>query len=176
MQVCQRYTADQRVVVICPDSIRNYLTKFADDSWMRRHGFTHTDWEVGTIVDILRAMPKRELVTVNITDSVQAVLDSFKEHGISQMPVLDHGSLAGILTESDVLRFLVNGRATAETAVVEVMERKVSTITLHASSSELPRIFERGEVALVVDDKGKAKAVITKMDLIDILASRQSVS
>ena len=113
---------------------------------------------------------------VNITDSVQTVLDCFKEHGISQIPVLDNGALAGILTESDVLHYLVNGRATAETSVAEVMERKVSTISLHASSSELPRVFERGEVALVVDDDRDVKAVITKMDLIDILASRQTVS
>jgi hypothetical protein len=32
------------------------------------------------------------------------------------------------------------------------MVRKVSTIAPHAPASELPRIFERGEVALVVDD------------------------
>ncbi len=170
MKVCERYNEEGRVVVICPDSIRNYLTKFADDSWMRRNGFTQTDWEVGTIADIVRSMPPRDLVTVDITSPIQVVLDSFKEHGISQIPVLDEGSLVGILTESDVLHRLVNGRARVETSVAEVMERRVSTVSMHASSSELPRIFERGEVALVMDEDRKVVALITKMDLIDILA------
>jgi cystathionine beta-synthase len=26
-------------VVVLPDSIRNYMTKFADDRWMEAHGF-----------------------------------------------------------------------------------------------------------------------------------------
>ena len=30
---------DQKVLVILPDSIRNYMTKFPNDSWMREQGF-----------------------------------------------------------------------------------------------------------------------------------------
>jgi cystathionine beta-synthase len=90
------------------------------------------------------------------------------------MPVLDQGRLAGILTESDLLHALVSGKCPDETIVGEVMVRKVSTVALHASSSELPRIFERGEVALVVDDDRKVLALLTKMDLIEMLARRKS--
>ena len=39
MQVCRELGPGKRVVVILPDSIRNYLTKFADDRWMRQQGF-----------------------------------------------------------------------------------------------------------------------------------------
>ena len=42
---------------------------------------------------------------------------------------------------------------------------------MHARSSELPAIFERGEVAIVLDGE-KVAAIITKMDLIEILANR----
>lgn len=30
---------DQSVLVILPDSIRNYMTRFPNDSWMKKHGF-----------------------------------------------------------------------------------------------------------------------------------------
>jgi len=90
------------------------------------------------------------------------------------MPVLDQGKLVGILTESDLLHHLVAGRGTKETIVAEVMERKVSTVALHASSSELPRIFERGEVAIVVDDQRSVIGILTKMDLIEMLAARKN--
>ena len=58
------------------------------------------------------------------------------------------------------------------TKVAEVMERRVSTVGLNANAGELPRIFERGEVALVTDTDRKVLGIITKMDLIEVLAHR----
>jgi len=172
--VCADMKPGQRVIVILPDSVRNYMTKFVDDAWMRQHGFQQANWEVGTIADVVRAMPKRELVSAELTEHLGDVVDRFKAHGISQMPVLDEGRLSGILTETDVLHHLVSERATRNTSIAEVMVRRVSTVMMHASSSELPRIFERGEVAIVADDELHVIALITKMDLIEMLASRRS--
>jgi len=175
MQVCRDLGKGKRVVVILPDSIRNYLTKFVDDRWMRQQGFTKGDWEVGTVGDCVRALGRREVIALDLNDKLDRATELFRQHGISQMPVLDHGKLAGILTESDLLHHLVSGRANKGTIVAEVMERKVSTVALHASSSELPRIFERGEVAIVVDDQRSVIGILTKMDLIELLAHRTQI-
>jgi cystathionine beta-synthase len=172
LQICRDLPAGKRVVVLLPDSIRNYLTKFADDRWMRQQGFTKGDWEVGTVGDVMRALGRREVISLDLNDRLGRATELFKQHGISQLPVLDQGKLAGILTESDLLHALVSGRVTADTIVAEVMVRKVSTVAMHASSSELPAIFERGEVALVVDGERQVLALLTKMDLIEMLASR----
>jgi cystathionine beta-synthase len=174
MQVCRELGPGKRVVVILPDSIRNYLTKFADDRWMRQQGFFKADWEVGTVADIMRSVARREVISLDLNDRVSRATDLFKQHGISQMPVLDKGKLAGILTESDLLHQLMSGRVDRDTVCAEVMERKVSTVSLHAGSGELPRIFERGEVAIVVDDDRKVLGILTKMDLIEMLAARKN--
>lgn len=171
LKVCADLPAGARVVVILPDSVRNYLTKFVDDAWMRRQGFGQAEWELGTVGDLVRAMPRREVITAEVTERLGDVLDRFKAHGISQLPVLDEGRLAGILTEYDLLHHLVAGRVTRETAVVEAMVRKVSTVAMHTPSEELPRIFDRGEVALVVDEERRVQAILTKLDLIDLLAA-----
>ncbi len=173
MQVSRDLGPGKRVVVILPDSIRNYLTKFVDDKWMRQQGFSKGDWEVGTVADVVRAMERREVISLDVNDKIGRATDLFKQHGISQMPVLDQGKLAGILTESDLLHHLVSGRVTTDTIAAEVMERKVSTVAMHASSSELPRIFERGEIAIVVDDARCVLGIVTKMDLIEMLAMRK---
>ncbi|HWO20287.1 MAG TPA: cystathionine beta-synthase [Kofleriaceae bacterium] len=164
----------KRVVVLLPDSIRNYLTKFVDDRWMRQQGFVKGDWEVGTVADLMRSLGRREVISLNVNDRLGRATELFKEHGISQMPVLDDGKLSGILTESDVLHHLVSGKGTKDTVVAEVMERRVSTVGLGANSGELPRIFERGEVAIVVDDARTVIGIITKMDLIEMLAARKN--
>jgi cystathionine beta-synthase len=176
MQVCRDLGRGKRVVVILPDSIRNYLSKFVDDRWMRQQGFVKGDWEVGTVGDVVRALGRKHIISLDLNDKLERATELFKQHGISQMPVLDHGKLAGILTESDLLHHLVSGRANKDTIVAEVMERKVSTVALHASSSELPRIFERGEVAIVVDDQRSVIGILTKMDLIEMLARRVQIT
>jgi len=39
LQVAPRLKKEERCLVILPDSIRNYLTKFVDDNWMKEQGF-----------------------------------------------------------------------------------------------------------------------------------------
>jgi len=39
LQAAQNLKSNERCLVILPDSIRNYLTKFADDNWMQQHNF-----------------------------------------------------------------------------------------------------------------------------------------
>ncbi len=40
LQAAKKLSKNQSCLVILPDSIRNYLTKFVDDEWMRKQGFT----------------------------------------------------------------------------------------------------------------------------------------
>jgi cystathionine beta-synthase len=176
LQVAKNMRPGQRLVVILPDSIRNYLTKFVSDSWMRQHGFLQADWELGTMQDILRTLGPRELITLEVDAPVSAATELFKLHGISQIPVVDRGVLVGILTELDVMQQLVSGRATPETTVAEAMVRRVSTVLPSQPAGELPAIFERGEVALVVDSHRHLLGIITKLDLIEIVAGRRQQS
>ena len=171
MQLAKQLPLGSRIVVVLPDSIRNYLTKFVDDSWMRQHGFSDTDWEMGSIGDVIRALPPKKVISIEDDKTLGDAVEAFKHHGISQMPCTSGGRLSGIITETDVLELLVHGRDRT-TPLAEVMVRKVSTVSLHESSGALPRVFERGEVAIVVDDDRKVQALLTKMDLIEFLSSR----
>ena len=42
LQIANRLKKGDKCLVILPDSIRNYLSKFVDDSWMEKHGFLET--------------------------------------------------------------------------------------------------------------------------------------
>ncbi|MCK4903634.1 MAG: cystathionine beta-lyase, partial [Candidatus Marinimicrobia bacterium] len=39
LQVANRLKKNQKCLVILPDSIRNYLSKFVSDEWMKEKGF-----------------------------------------------------------------------------------------------------------------------------------------
>jgi cystathionine beta-synthase len=158
-----------RIVVILPDSVRNYMTKFVDDQWMKANGFTESLWETNTIGDTLRALPRRELVTATSADTLADSVMKMKEHGVSQLPVVDEGRLVGIITESDLLSRLVQGSATLASSVAEVMFRKVTTVHVNDDAGTLLDIFGQNLVGLVVDDGERLVGILTKMDLVDQL-------
>lgn len=174
LQVAKEMPKGSRIVTILPDSIRNYLTKFVDDAWMRQHGFVDSDWEMGSIGDVVRALPTKTVICIEDDKTLSDAVETFKAHGISQLPCTSQGRLSGILTETDLLNLLVHGRART-TAIAEVMVRKVSTVQPHESAGTLVQIFEQGEVALVVDEERHVQALVTKMDLIDYLSARAKI-
>ncbi|HET6163676.1 MAG TPA: cystathionine beta-synthase [Planctomycetota bacterium] len=173
LKVAAKMKAGQRVLVILPDSIRNYMTKFVDPQWMRENRFVERDFSMGEIGDVLRALPRRALIAVSVADTLGRAVETMKERGISQVPVLDGDKLAGILTESDVLQGLVAQQWQLGTKVAEAMCRRVSTVTEHTPASMLPEIFGRGEVAIVIDGSQKVLGLLTKIDLVEYLTQTE---
>ena len=170
-KIAEQHGPDKRIVMILPDSVRNYMTKFMDDSWMRENGFHERTWETQTVEDLTRSLGLGEsLHSCTATDTVADSVMVMKEHGISQLPVLEDGRVVGIVTESDLLARLVEGRAALSSSVAEVMFRNVVTIDRGADAGELTRLFAKGNVGLVVDDDKRLLAIVTKMDLVDYLA------
>ena len=145
------------------------MTKFLDDAWMRNNGFADRGWETASVGELLRALPRRELVTATGGETVAEAVKRMKSKGISQLPVVEDGRLIGIMTESDVLGRLVDGRASLESKVAEVMFRNVRTIEEGADAGQLTRLFADGLVALVVDDSRALRGIVTKLDLVDYL-------
>jgi cystathionine beta-synthase len=169
LKVAEKHGPGKRIVVILPDSVRNYMTKFMDDQWMRENGFTEQRWETETVGDLLRALPRREVLCASSSDTIADSVLTMKERGISQLPVVDEGKLVGIVTESDVLGKLVDGRARLSSAVAEVMFRNVRTVHEKEDAGVLTKFFADGLVGLVVDDAQHLRGIVTKMDLVDYL-------
>ncbi|RLG30456.1 histidine kinase [Methanosarcinales archaeon] len=54
----------------------------------------------------VREVMREEVVTCQIDDTIRTASSLLKEHNISGMPVMDGDGLAGIVTESDLLKLL----------------------------------------------------------------------
>ncbi len=176
VEVAKRVGPGKRIVTILPDSVRNYMTKFLDDHWMRENGFSESLWETSTLGDVLRSMPRREIVSASSGDTVADAVMSMKEHGVSQLPVVDDGRLVGIVTESDLLTKMVDGNAQLSSAVAEVMFRNVETANVNEDARVLTALFAQGLVGLIVDDGKRLQGILTKMDLVDHLTHSTSAA
>ncbi|KAI9883291.1 MAG: hypothetical protein M1823_004934 [Watsoniomyces obsoletus] len=133
------WNEDDVIVVVLPDSIRSYLSKFVDDDWLAANDLLpptppdtaptspklssrrmSMDAVHGATVRSLRLKP----VTSVLENSpcAQAV-ETMREKGFDQLPVLaaHGGRLVGLVTLGNLLSYISRGRATGESLVSEVM-------------------------------------------------------
>lgn len=169
IEVAREVGPGKTLVTILPDSVRNYMTKFLDDQWMRESGFTESRWASNTLGELLRKLPQRSIISAAPSDSLVSAVVAMKEHGVSQLPVLDDGVVQGIVTESDLLTKLVEGQASQTTTIAEVMFRNVHVVNQVEDARILGDLFADGLVGLVVDDDRRMMGIITKLDLVDAL-------
>ena len=174
--VARREGPGKRFVVILPDSVRNYMTKFVDDRWMRESGFDDTSWETGSIGEVLRRLPRREVLVAQTAEPVRDAVARMKDNGISQLPVLENDKVVGIVTESDVLGRMLEGTASMDNTVAEVMVRKVETVHAHEDATVLLELFSSNSVGIVVEGDDRLVGILTKMDLVDHLTQHIAAS
>ena len=161
---------DEIAVVILPDSGSRYLSKVFDDQWMRENGFLEGPWGKATVGDLLAGKSQRDVVSVSPLDSVYDAIARMREYDISQMPVISNGRLIGIVTESNLLSYLVLAGNRAEDSIAPIVNRQVTTIGVEASLENVIGMFTEGSAVVAVDHE-QVVGIITKIDLIDYLAA-----
>ncbi len=158
-----------RIVVLLADAGHKYLSKIFNDDWMRENGFLEDSPGIGTVRDLIGAREKRPLVSTRPQASLRDVVGQMKALGISQLPVVEHGKLYGIVAEVDLLRALVTGGKTLESPIGEVVEDDYGTVTPNTKIELLQAVLADAKVA-IVEEGDQVIGIITKIDLIDFLA------
>ncbi|KAL9635922.1 MAG: hypothetical protein Q9164_003165 [Protoblastenia rupestris] len=137
------------VVVILPDSIRSYLSKFVDDDWLAANDLLpptppptnppspiipgqHSRSSMSrsndkspfgdATVGTLRLKP---ITTVSAATTCADAIETMREKGFDQLPVLSASGnkkrLVGLVTLGNLLSWISQGRATPKSPVSEVM-------------------------------------------------------
>lgn len=158
------------IVAVLPDGGSSYISKFYSDEWMRDNGFLEEKGP-GTVGDLLKSK-KRDLIVAAKGQRVDQVIEAFKKHGISQMPVLEKdGTAVGMVHEYDVLNGLIGGTCKMADSIDKLVTPLQGVVTPETSLNKLREIFAGDNVAVVRDGQ-KVTAVVSKIDLIDFLAAK----
>ena len=160
----------ENIVVLLPDGASKYLSKIFNDDWMRENGFLADEPGLGTVADLLRNKSS-EVIVAKSTDRVRDVIARMKAHGISQLPVLDGQKLLGAVAEVDLLRYLVSGEHSLDSAIGPLVESDYATVSPHTKIELVQGLLNEARMAIVMADD-QVTGVITKIDLIDYLARR----
>jgi cystathionine beta-synthase len=160
-----------KILVFLCDGGNKYVSKIFNDEWMRENGFLEDQPGLGTVSDILNAKGRSEIVTATPASKVRDVIATMKRLSISQLPVVEKGKLRGIVAEVDLLRHLVTGSKTLDSAIGDLAEGDYATVTLDTKVELLQAALADAKVAIVTDREA-VKGIVTKIDLIDFLAKQ----
>jgi cystathionine beta-synthase len=169
---CREQTSPKRVVTLACDRGDKYLTKVYNDLWVAAQGYTDRA-PAGDVSDLIaKRYGEGGVETVRPEDTLLTAYNRMRSSDISQLPVVEDGRLVGIVDESDILS-AVEGHAAGREGgfaceVRTAMTSKLHTLEAHAPLSELKPIFDRNEVAVVMDGS-EFVGVITRVDLINHL-------
>jgi cystathionine beta-synthase len=176
LEVARRASADDLVVVLLPDGGRGYLSKVFNDEWLASYGFGPAtgDRAVG---DVLRgkAGDLPPFVHAHPTETVREAIDTLREFGVSQMPVVRAeppvmaAEVVGSVLERDLLDALFAGRASLADTLDQHMSPALPQVGSGEPVAAAVTAMQHSDAILVLDD-GKPVGVLSRQDLLGYLA------
>lgn len=171
LKYCREQTTPKKVLVFVCDTGNKYLSKMYNDYWMLDNGFLERE-PTGDLRDlILRPFQHRDTVVIAPTDLLVTAYQRMKLYEISQLPVMEGERIVGILDESDVLMHVYGDEDHFRDPVSTAMVTKLDVLDVRAPVEALLPVFERGQVAIVMDGE-RFLGLITRIDLLNYLRRR----
>jgi cystathionine beta-synthase len=178
IEVARELGPDDVVVVILPDTGRNYLSKLYSDTWLLQYGLTDRP-EVVRVEEVLLSKHGEvpPLVTVNAHDKVRQAIDVLQEYSISQAPVVrepspDVAQFVGGVLENALLDRIFRDPDALQADVAEVMGPPITMVEFDEPIEVAFEALQHATAVLVVK-AGQALGVLTRSDLLEFLAHRQ---
>jgi cystathionine beta-synthase len=169
---------DATVVVLLPDSGRQYMSKLYSETWMLQHGMLERP-DVVRVEEVLSAKSGEipPLITVNAHDKVRQAVERLQEHGISQAPVvreesIDVSQFVGSIRDRELLERVFRDPDALQSDVAEVMAGPIPMVEWDAPVEVAFGELERSP-AVVVTKAGQALGVLTRSDLLEFLARQR---
>src|SRR5216117_3853166 len=120
LQLRDRFTPDDVIVVIFHDHGSRYLGKMFNDDWMRQKGFFEKTGM--TARDLVAAKLSGELCALETSQPVEAAVRLMSEHDFSQISITHDGRLVGSLNETQLYAELVRNGDIKSQPVETIMQ------------------------------------------------------
>ena len=166
------------VVVLLPDSGRNYLSKIFDDDWMVRFGFI--EMPGATAGDVVAAKDARiaELVVVTPEQTARDAAATMRQLGVSQLVVatttdlpLAASEVSGAVSELPLMDKAFRDPSMLDLPVGEIMEPAPPMLGIGEAVTDVVDRLESCTAVLVLDG-GHPVGVLTRSDVLTFLAER----
>jgi cystathionine beta-synthase len=180
LTVAAELPAETTLVVILPDTGRNYLSKAYSDTWLLQYGLMERP-EIVRVEEVLSSKHGHvpPLITVNARDKVRQAIDVLHEFNISQAPVVredgvDVAQFVGGVHENALLDRIFRDPDALQADVAEIMGPPIGLVEFDAPIELAFETLQHGP-AVLVEKAGQVLGVLTRSDLLEFLAHRSRV-
>lgn len=166
LKYAQRCTENDLIVVMCPDTGRNYLSKAYDDEWMFKNGFTDISPDqthIGKVLEILGR--EGQIWTLNKEQTLETAIQLFREKSISQIPIVEGEEVIGSVEEITLMHALHQGKLPT-TPLSEVMAHPLPALDADTKTEEVYRLLLAGNPAVIIRQNNRLIGIVTRTDLI----------
>src|SRR3989339_1102303 len=175
LKYAQRLEKPKYIVVLLPDTGRNYLTKIFSDKWMQKNGF----WE-GKEIKTIRVKEilsqKKDFLSIISISPKNTLIDAIKlihKYSISQIPVILNNKVVGSLNEASIMKLLHDDLDLRKQEISSVMGKPIPTLDENVDASEAYRLLLSGATGIVVTKEEIPIGIITRTDLINDLITQK---
>lgn len=126
---------------------------------------------IAAVSSVMRPYP----TTLCSDETVHDALELFSTRGFRHLLVCDAGRLVGLVSDRDLLRFLIGHPDGIDTPVGQMMTRSPRTIRPDSPISEAASLMIRNRIHClpVVTAAGEVEGIITSSDLLGVLHAVQ---
>jgi cystathionine beta-synthase len=168
VQMKNRFTSKDIIVVIFHDHGLRYVGKMFNDDWMRERGFLEI--KQPKALDIIAPHKGLPLITINEKQTVVDAVQILKKYKISQIPVVDDSkNITGSLNDSDIFNNLLEDPELKHEPVIRLMNKPFPFVDANASLEEVSKLITKKNAAVMVKDNIGEIHIITKQDIIETI-------
>ncbi len=168
LQMREQLTKDDVVVVLFHDHGSRYVGKMFNDEWMRERGFLEE--ELLTAGDLVAKHKDKPLVTVYAEELVSHAIAKMRTYGISQIPVLKDGKIAGSIEDSHMYQVLVDDPTLRDAPISSLMRAPFPVVNHNTSVEELCKLINKDTPAVLVELADGKAHIVTRYDIISAMA------
>src|SRR5918995_2266049 len=168
LQLADRFTRDDVIVVIFHDHGSRYLGKMYNDEWMREKGFLEVTGM--TARDLVALGVSGELCAVEAAHPVEEAVRVMSEHDFSQISVTKNGRVVGSLNETHLYEEFVRDPHLKHKAVEDIMQPAFPFVDISTPVVLLSTMITPDNPAVLVRDfKTEKTFIITRSDIIRVM-------
>ena len=168
LRYCREQTEPKRVLTFACDTGNKYLNKSFNDSWLADQGLLERESH-GDLRDLIaRPADSGDMVTVTPDDNLITTYKRMRMFDVSQIPVMQDGSIVGLIDESDILLGIYEDKDSFQMKVGEVMVTDLELLPPSARIDAVVQLFKQDKVAIIAEDD-RFYGLITQIDLINHL-------
>jgi len=168
LQLRDRFTADDVIVVIFHDHGSRYLGKMFNDEWMREKGFLETSGM--RAADLVALGLSGELCSIEVDRPVSEAIRLMSAHDFSQLSITSDKRLIGSLNETHLYEELMKNPDVKSQPVESIMQPAFPFVDVSTPVEQLATMITPGNPAVLVRDfKTDKTFIITRSDVIRVL-------